>query len=373
MRVVHAIGFLDQLGGAQRQILSLAPVFASRDVDVRVVTRRVVGGTALRERVPGATVYRTPEPPGHGAGAAAAIALGAPLVAALRPDVVHVHRLGASVALALLGARPAGVPVVVKILSAGPGGDVDAVRRSMGPRVLSAMLARIPAFVCLADEVERELAQNGVAAHRLRRIPNGVDLERFRPPTHGEREAMRGDLGLPAEPPIVLYCGRFSPVKKLGVLLDAVAGTRAHLVLVGEGSEEPELRRRAAEPDLAGRVHVRARVDDTAPLYRAASAYASTSETEGMSGSVLEAMASGLPVVAAPASGMGELLDGGAGVLADDRSPAAVGAALDRVLGDGELASRVGAAARQRVAERYSLETTVTRLIALYDELRARP
>jgi glycosyltransferase involved in cell wall biosynthesis len=367
-----AIGFLDALGGAQQQILSLAPVMARLGVEVSVVTRRIVRGTPLRERAPGTTIYRVPEPPGHAPGAAAHIGLGGAVTAALRPDVIHVHRLGASVAMALMAARPRRAPVVVKILSAGTRGDVDQVRRSMGPGVLHAMLRRIPAFVCLSDEVERELMDNGVPAARLRRIPNGVDVERFHPPGPGEREEERRRLDVPVEPPLVLYCGRFSPVKRLDVLLEAVSGLDAHVLLVGEGTEEEALRRRASEPDLRGRVHFRARVEDAAPLYRAADAYASTSATEGMSGSVLEAMASGLPVAAAPASGMAELLAGGAGVPAEDRSAAAVRAALARIVADGEGAARVGAAARRRVCERYSLETTAERLVALYDEVRTR-
>ena len=370
MRVTHAIGFLDELGGAQRQILNLAPLLAERGARVSIVTRRTVSGTSLSERVPGARVYRVPEPPGHAPGAAAHIALGAALTAALRPDIVHVHRLGTSVAMAQLAARPRRVPVVVKILSAGPGGDVDAVRRSAGPRALGTTLRGISAFVCLSDEVERELQDNGVPAERLRRIPNGVDVGRFRPPAAGEREEIRRALGLPVEAPLVLYCGRFSPVKRLSILLDAMGGLDAHLLLVGEGSEEESLRRRAEAPDLRGRVHVRERTEDAAPLYRAAHVYASTSETEGMSGSVLEAMASALPVVAAPASGMGELLEGGAGVLADDPGAGAVAHALRAALAPGEAVA-VGAAARERVSRRYSLESTADRLLALYEELQA--
>jgi starch synthase len=110
-------------------------------------------------------------------------------------------------------------------------------------------------------------------------------------------------------------------------------------------------------------------VDETAPLYRAADLYLSASEAEGMSGSVLEAMSCGLTVVAAPAPGMSELLGGGRGVLTGDRSPGAFAATIGRLAADPAERARIGAAARQRVLERYSIEAVADQLLALYREV----
>jgi glycosyltransferase involved in cell wall biosynthesis len=110
--------------------------------------------------------------------------------------------------------------------------------------------------------------------------------------------------------------------------------------------------------------------EDPASLYRAADVYVCASSTEGMSNSVLEAMASGLPVVAAAASGMAELVTPRTGVLVEDVGDgAALGEALAKIADDAELRQRLGAEARALVGESYSLESVAIALRSLYDEV----
>jgi glycosyltransferase involved in cell wall biosynthesis len=126
------------------------------------------------------------------------------------------------------------------------------------------------------------------------------------------------------------------------------------------------LRRAAREAGVESRVQMLAPVADAAPLYRAADVYVSASRSEGMSGSVLEAMASGLPVVATRASGMAELLGEGRGVLVSDQADSGFGRALAALAADPARAAALGRAARARAADRYSLESTADALAALY-------
>jgi glycosyltransferase involved in cell wall biosynthesis len=113
-------------------------------------------------------------------------------------------------------------------------------------------------------------------------------------------------------------------------------------------------------------VEIRDAVDDTAPIYRAADLYISASTTEGMSGSVLEAMATGLPVAASPASGMAELVRPDTGVMAEDPSADALGQAARALLADPARRARAGATARDHATSRYSLESTADRMVELY-------
>jgi len=142
-------------------------------------------------------------------------------------------------------------------------------------------------------------------------------------------------------------------------------------VLVGNGSEQDAVEAQARQEGLAGRVHVRAAVSDPAPLLRAADLYVSSSSTEGMSNSVLEALASGLPVVASPASGMGEIVTPATGALAADTGAQALGAAIAALATAAQERATRAAAARELIVSRYSLRSTADQLVALYRRLAA--
>jgi glycosyltransferase involved in cell wall biosynthesis len=313
--------------------------------------------------------------PDRGAlGSLAYTAAGAASLARLRPDVVHVHDLLSPSTIALLSRPLARAPIVAKVLSTGPGGDLTRLlTKPLGRQRMRAMARAFSAFVCLSDEVRAELLAQGVAEQRLRRIPNGVDADLFHPPAPGERESERERLGLDPDALTALYTGRFAPVKRLDLLIDATAripGLR--LLMVGEGSEEQRLRELVAARGLGDRVELLPPVEDPASLYRAADVYVCASSTEGMSNSVLEAMASGLPVAAAAASGMAELVTPRTGILVGDVDDgAALAAALAKAIGDAERRRRLGDAARDLVVERYSLESVAGALRDLYDEVLA--
>lgn len=369
MRVVMLIqSYLPVLGGAQRQVQRLGPLLRDEGFEVIVVTRRPPG-TPLREAEPGLAVRRVPGPDTGPRGSLNFTLRAAGEIVRLRPDVVHVHDLLSPSTAALLGTALRPAPVAAKVLSTGPGGDIDRLlHKPAGAARLRLLARRFSAFVSLSGDVEDELRSHGVPAERVWRIPNGVDTTRFRPAASAqERLALRTGLGLPADgEPLWLYCGRFADIKRVDLLIEAMAGAPGRLLLVGEGAEEEVLRAQVRSLGLEDRVVIRPVVDDPAPLYRAADAYLSASTTEGMSGSVLEAMASALPVVAAPASGMDELLGGGAGVLLGDGAPAAFAAALTQLAGDPSQGAAAGAAARERAAGSFSLQSTAARLAALY-------
>ena len=363
--------FLPVLGGAQRQVDLLGQPLQRRGVDLTVLTRHPPG-TPRREARGGLAVRRLPGPDSGAAGSIAYTAGGAAALARLRPDVVHVHDLLSPSTIALLSRPAARAPIVAKVLSTGPGGDLTRLlTKPFGQRRMRVMARAFSAFICLSDEVRAELRAHSVPEGRLRRIPNGVDADTFRPPAAGEREAERARLGVDPIGPLALYTGRFAPVKRLDLLIDAAARLPdLRLVMVGEGSEETRLRELVASRGLEDRVQLLPLVDDPASLYRAADAYVCASSTEGMSNSVLEAMASGLPVVAAGASGMAELVSPRTGALVEDVDDgAAFAAALARTTGEADLRRRLGAAARDLVVERYSLESVAAALRDLYDEV----
>ena len=363
--------FLPVLGGAQRQVDLLGPSLLRQGVELTVITRHPPG-TPRHELRPGLEVRRMPGPDRGPLGSVAYTAAGAISLMRMRPDVVHVHDLLSPSTIALLSHPLVRSPVVAKVLSTGPGGDLTRLlTKPLGASRMRAMAKTFSAFVCLSDEVAQELDRHGVEESRLRRIPNGVDPDHFRPASAGEREEERRRLGLDWQGPIALYTGRFAPVKRLDLLIDAVARVPdLGLVMVGEGSEEARLREIVATRGLEGRVRLLPLADDPAPLYRTADVYVCASSTEGMSNSVLEAMASGLPVVAAAASGMAELVTPRTGILVEDVGDgAALAAALAKVVENADLRHRLGAEARNLISESYSLESVAIALRGLYDEV----
>jgi glycosyltransferase involved in cell wall biosynthesis len=362
--------FAPVLGGAQRQVERLGAPLAQRGVEVSVVTRRRPD-TPAREVRDALDIRRVGRPiDSRALGSLQYSSLGAFTAARLRPDVIHAHDLLSSSTAALLASRGGSPPVVAKVLSAGLGGDIDRLlRKPFGERRLRTMAHRFRAFIALSDEVEAELAEHGVSRERIRRIPNGVDTTAFAPVSADERSRERAALCVGEDELVALYAGRFYETKHVDVLIEAARRSPVRLLVYGEGPTDEALRRLAADPALGGRVRIERPVRETAPLMRAADLYVSASEAEGMSGSVLEAMASGLTVVAAPAPGMTELLGEGTGVLTGGRDPAAFASVLDRLATSPGERERVGAAARERVLERYSIEAVADRLVELYREL----
>jgi glycosyltransferase involved in cell wall biosynthesis len=184
-------------------------------------------------------------------------------------------------------------------------------------------------------------AARGFGAQEVRVIPNGIDL----PP----------DPGIEGEPPHVLYAGRLS--KEKGVLELVRAAQGLPLVVVGDGP----LRKRV--PQARGFV---AR-EELEREYARAAVVACPSRREGFGVTCLEAMAYGKPVVASAVGGLRDLVvDGETGLLVPPRDPAALRAALERLLGDRELRLRLGAAARERARERFSWDRVVDATLQAY-------
>jgi len=228
-----------------------------------------------------------------------------------------------------------------------------------------------------ANTADLVLAPSAFVADRLRAqgvrrpitvMPTGTDLDRYRP---GSQAAARRALGLPeGGGRILLYVGRLDREKNLEFLLDAVARIRARgtrLVLVGKGTRRATLEQAAATRGLGGRVEFpgSAGPETLAHWYRAADlfVFASTTETQGLA--ALEAMASGLPVVAIRASGVEEaVIDGVSGLLVPEE-PAAFAAAVDLVLSDPDLARKLGAGGRE-AADGFAEQTLAARLVQAY-------
>jgi glycosyltransferase involved in cell wall biosynthesis len=210
-----------------------------------------------------------------------------------------------------------------------------------------------------SDKVTRQLAAQGIPAGRITTVPNGVETARFTGPV--DRAAVRRALGIDAEAPVVGTVGRLAAVKDQETLLAAFALVwsaypESWLLMAGTGPLRAELEARALMLGIAGRVQFLGDRSDVPALLGAMDVFTLSSVSEGLPLTVLEAMASGLPVVSTRVGGIPEaVLDGDTGLLVPPADPRAMADAIIGLLADPAQRRRLGMAGRARAREWFDL------------------
>jgi glycosyltransferase involved in cell wall biosynthesis len=278
-------------------------------------------------------------------------------LAAQRPDLVLTYNWGAIESA--VAARSLGLPLVHHEDGFLPDEASRRLRRRSWLRRLA--LRDVP--VVVPSTVLRRIATEEWRLRRVHHLPNGVDLERFRPAPPPQAFVAGAVGGLRAE-------------KDQTTLLRAFAElpVEARLCLVGGGPLAGDLRAEAARLGVGDRVEFVGAVQDTAPCYARMSAFVLSSRTEQMPIALLEAMASGLPVAATDVGDVRAILPDEAGDLVVPPGDArALAAALRRLLGDASLRVRLGASNRRRVEERYDARSCLGRFAAVYEATLRAP
>ena len=361
--------YVPAVGGAERQLANLVPLLVERGVEPLVVTRSMPG-RPRDDEVDGVPVVRLRV---AGPKLVQSIMYVTQARAVLRrfdPHVTHAYDTLTPSSIALDHRDRTGCPVVTKILRSGELGDLYRLgRKPFGLRRRRRLIANVDAFVAISSDIDAELAALGVAPERRHQIHNGVDTERFRPglsrsrgkgPRRGRKASMT-----------VVATGRLAPEKRLVELgerwsrvTDRWPGTR--LVVAGDGPDADRLR--------ALRVELLGRVDDVSAVLRSADLYVSASRAEGLSNSLLEAMAAGLPCVVTDVGGVRDVITGsdeGEIVPPDDLD--AFVDAIVALLGDPSRRARMSRAARARIEHRFELRRTADELTTMYRELAPTP
>jgi glycosyltransferase involved in cell wall biosynthesis len=281
-----------------------------------------------------------------------------------RPAIVHAHSSKAGV-LARLAAAICRTPAIV-FTAHGWAFKAEAGVRARLYLWADRLVARFTTVVVCVSETERRegLAARTCRPDRTTVIRNGIELER---PRSRHEETAR---------PLVVSVGRLKAPKDFQTLLEALTlldGIAYETMIVGDGPERGALEATAARFGLSEHVTFAGTRDDVDALLANASCFVLSTTSEGLPISILEAMAAGLPVVASGVGGVPELVeDGVTGLIVPARHPAALAEALRRLLTDGELRARLGAAGRRRAEESFSLEAFRQAHLDLYAELAAR-
>jgi glycosyltransferase involved in cell wall biosynthesis len=217
---------------------------------------------------------------------------------------------------------------------------------------------------------------DGFRGHRIEIIDNGIELPRYSPAE--PRTDLRRRLGLDPQRRFIACVARFHPVKDHPMLIRAMARVAAELpdvdlLLAGDGPDRTLLEDLCRELRIADRVRFLGVRKDVPDVLLASDLFALTSETEAASLTLMEAMACGLPVVVTDVGGNPELVRPGRdGLLVPRGDDAACARALLAILRDPSLARRFGDSGRERAAERFDIDRTISRYHQLYRRLSGR-
>ena len=291
--------------------------------------------------------------------------------------VWHVHQYGLHAALAVALGRLLGRPVVLKLTNSGSMGIERAMGKGLAGWILADLHRRVNACLALSEETREEAIRFGIPQQRVHLIPNGVDGRQFHPVSAEERGTAQRALGLNCQR-LVLYVGRLSPEKNPLGLLDAWAAIepdmRANtlLALVGDGPERNQVDAKVAELNLSESVYLAGQQSDMATWYQAADVYVMASHNEGLSNTMIEAMATGLPIVATRVSGSSILLElPAAGLVVDVGDMKRLAAAMALLLQDEPMRTQFGKNARQAFETHFSLDSLASCILSLYAQLLA--
>lgn len=397
--VILTTYFAPIIGGVESTAERLARFLTRGGIEASVLTKRVTRDLPDREEVDGVRIVRIgPYGNRDAAGKWRLIPSAARWLVAHRDeyDVVScIDYRGVGIA-ALASRAVTGRPVLFQAQTSGvlSARNADATLERWGVASstklglgMKSAVRRIysdaDAFACIAHEIERETREAGVPDARIHFLPNPVDTDRFRPPTHEERRTRRAAYGIHDDRTVVAFAGRLSREKGLSELLEGwrrlaargwdaalpEAAARAPLLLVA-GPDMPghawnlgeSARALVVQHGLERSVQFLGPLKDVAPLYQAADIAVVPSHFEALGLSALEALACGTPVVASAVGGLLDFMqDDVNGALCPPQDASALADALGRLLRDADLRNRLATQARATVERTYSERVVLAR------------
>jgi glycosyltransferase involved in cell wall biosynthesis len=352
LRVAHVVLQLDR-GGMEKLLVEFARHANRQQFDLRLISLSGRGSLAAEIEACGWPVTALDEPPGLRPGMIDRLRR---LLRQWKADIVHTHNTK-PLLYAGPAARLAGVPVLVHTAH---GQRYGSSRLHTWMFVQACRTA--DRVVCVSHDGARLRLCEGIPANKTCTIWNGIDVSRFS--YHGPNP----------DGPAVLVA-RLVPEKSVETLLRATSvvvrsASSFRLEIAGDGPQSEALKQLAHELGIWRQVVFLGEVGEIGELLKRARMFVLPSLTEGISISLLEAMAQGLPVVATGVGGTLEVVaDGRSGLLVPPAEPAPLASAMLKIWSDLELSRKMGAAGRQRVEQDFNVAITTGKYESLYQEL----
>lgn len=362
IRIVHLI-YSFETGGLEKGIATVvnnaSPLFE------HVILCLTTSGESERLLPPNTQVVELHKPQGNSPLSLLKLSR---VLKSLRPDIVHTRNWSGMDGI--IAARMAGIRAV---LHGEHGWGMEDPQGLHTKRVLiRRFLSRwVSEYTCVSKQIENWLRNDVRVRKPVTQIYNGVDAEKYCP--GNGRDQIRAELGLAADIPLVGVVGRLDPIKDHPTLFRAFEAVRtvlpeARLLVAGDGPERKRLEGQAGE----GVIFLGNR-SDVPEILRALDLFVLPSLNEGISNTILEAMATGTPVVATRVGGNPELVeDECTGILVKPGDFQSMASAILRYLEHADLRARHSEAGRQSVLKRFSIEAMVRSYEAIYRRLDRR-
>lgn len=287
----------------------------------------------------------------------------------LKPEVIHAHDPHAVATAALALSLRAPVPRPILVASR----RVDFhIRRNAFSRW---KYRHVNGFICASNAIRQMLLADGVAAHRLITVHEGIDVDRV---AMAPAINLHAEFRLPTHAPTIGNVAALVPHKGHRYVIDAMPlilkdVPDARLVIAGVGELEPVLRKQIKEHHLEKQVILAGFRPDVLSLLRACDLFVLSSVTEGLGTSLLDAMAASLAVVATSAGGIPEVVvDGVTGLLVPPRNVERLAGAIIRLLTNASLRQEMGSSGFVRTRELFSADRMVDQTLGAYAELVGR-
>lgn len=365
------------VGGAEKQADALGWQFVENGVKVLVVTERKEKDWKAHELVNGIPVTRLSFPKVRVIGA---LILYIRLVTHLlrrkgEYDVIYVHIVKYFAFIGATMGRILGKKVLIKFSGweeLDKGVLNEGMRKKVLYRILGWGVKKADYYIAISSEIEAALKRCAFPPSRIVRLPNGVDTLKFFP--ESDKSALRKRLGLTEASTLGVFVGRLVNEKGLPYLMTAwrqASLTRpgAVLVIVGDGYLRDELEKMAVELGIEENVVFTGQVDNVDDFMRASDFYILPSLTEGLSNTLLEAMACGLPVVGTRISGTMDLIaDGKNGFLAEPGDPGSLAEKISILARDEGLRESMGVVSREIIEKEFSFGRVVERYLELFKD-----
>ncbi len=361
------------IGGLEKKTLNLAAALVERGIAVEIITSRFSAAWPARDNIKNVPVCRLFSP--------RIKILGGMIFLVLlcwhlvknrfRIHIIQAFQVGYSSAAAIVTGTLLSKPTILNISSSGTGGDVNRHRKTPWGWLFLRCCRLASRIVILNQGMYAELKGIGYPEKTIVKIPNGVDLTTYR--VTEKRHYWRETIGVQNEK-LILYTGRLSAEKGVDVLIAAYAALDkslpSKLYILGDGPETARLRQLITYYRQEDRVMMQPAVDDVTPYLYSADIFVMPSYFEGLSNSVLEAMACGIPVIATRVTGNKELItDGITGLLVEPHNKAQLTEAISYLIKNPDEGSELGRKVQELVKEHYDLYLVAERYITLYQDL----
>lgn len=360
IRVLHVLHQL-AVGGAENGVVNIVNRMDSKRFISEIVT--FVPGGRLRERVDESRVKVIEElnkRPGNDWRIPMQLAQ---ILRRERPHIVHTHAWG-TLCESWIAMKLASVSVWIH----GEHGTME--EKTFNKRIQRYLWRRADQLLAVSEVLANRLAATmDFPRERIHTIINGVDLNRFRPEL--PVESLRASLNLSHETHIIGIVGRLEPVKDHFTFLQAMSDVVARhpnvcALIIGDGSLRSSLQHQVEKLKMTQHVRFLGRRSDIPQLLNLMDIFVLSSQSEGMSNTILEAMACALPVVTTNVGGNPELvIDGETGILVPTSAPERLGKAMLSLLSSSKRCTEMGEYGRKRVKTLFSLE----QMVANYEEL----